>query len=127
VVWGGMMFQLLLVLAILFANAGFGPSQRAFANINAIKCPAIVDESSYNYNNSCYSLGERDGMDLAYKFINACHELNYVPTPPGNHSKEYLEGWNDGFLDADAAASNDDGTYGNGCVYYYNENGTAAK
>jgi hypothetical protein len=63
--------------------------------------------------NSCYNIGEKDGNDLAAKYINICYELNDIPNPPGKYSKEYVEGWNNGISDANAAASNDDNVRSN--------------
>ena len=41
--------------------------------------------------------------------------IAHFPKPPGIHSKSYVEGWNQGIEDSNAAASNDDGTYGHQC------------
>jgi hypothetical protein len=53
-------------------------------------CSNVIPE---NATNSCYSVGEKDGADLASKYINRCHELSYIPDPPGKHSKNYIQGW----------------------------------
>jgi hypothetical protein len=65
--------------------------------------------------NSCSNMGESDGDDLAGKYINTCCELEHIPKPPGIHSKSYIEGWKHGIEDRNAAAENDDGTYGHQC------------
>jgi hypothetical protein len=60
---------------------------------------------------SCYNVGEKDGMDLSYQYINTCSE-NHIPLkPPGIYSKKYLKGRKNGIEDATGAASNDDDTY----------------
>ncbi|MGB8935077.1 MAG: hypothetical protein WCC17_08225 [Candidatus Nitrosopolaris sp.] len=53
---------------------------------------------------------------MARKYISTCRELNHTPKPPGEHSKKLLEGWNEGIIEANGAASNDDNTYGNQCL-----------
>ena len=40
---------------------------------------------------------------------------DHFPKPPGVHSKKYVEGWHNDIEDENAAAANDDGTYGNHC------------
>jgi hypothetical protein len=78
--------------------------------------PVHCSPDSDDLSNSCYNIGESDGSDLAGKYINTCNELNYLPKPPGpTHSKSYIEGWNNGISDTNAAAANDDGTYGHEC------------
>lgn len=65
-----------------------------------------------------YWAGNTAGMNFADHLIDICHEEDN-PKIPGHHTAQYKSGWLDGYEDATAAASNDDGIYGNGCKKYY--------
>ena len=55
--------------------------------------------------NSCYSIGQHDGSAAAIALIDICHRITPQP-PPGHHSAQFFEGWNDGWNDANSAANN---------------------
>ncbi|MFZ0512362.1 MAG: hypothetical protein WAM14_12205 [Candidatus Nitrosopolaris sp.] len=86
------------------------------------RTPGLNDSQTCSSNNtqtnSCYKIGNDDGHDVAEKLIAKCHE-GTNPSLPGHHSKEYLEGYNNGFSDANAAATNDNNTYGDQCTKYF--------
>ena len=68
-----------------------------------------------NASNSCYHLGENDGIYAATDLIKICHRS--VPQdPPGHHSAEYVLGFRNGWQNANTASENIDGSYGtNNC------------
>ena len=65
--------------------------------------------------NSCYQLGENDGIDAATALIKICHRT--VPQePPGHHSAQYVLGFKTGWQNANSASENDNASYGaNNC------------
>jgi hypothetical protein len=67
--------------------------------------------------NTCYTMGDNDGMDGSYKLIDKCAKSGVVW--PANNStlpKEYLQGYANGWQEAIDASKNDDGSYGaKGC------------
>lgn len=63
--------------------------------------------------------GQRDGENFANDLISRCHEENNPVIPGGTHTPSYRAGWLEGYGDANADASNDDGTYGHKCTKYY--------
>jgi hypothetical protein len=65
--------------------------------------------------NSCYHLGENDGIDAARALIKICHRTA-PQEPPGHHSVHYVLGFKTGWQNANSASENDNASYGaNNC------------
>jgi hypothetical protein len=64
-----------------------------------------------NASNSCYRLGENDGIYAATALIKICHR-DIPQDPSGHHSREYILGFRNGWQNANTASENDDGSYG---------------
>lgn len=60
---------------------------------------------------TCYAQGEDDGMNASNVLIDQCAKSAPILSP-GHHSKEYIDGWYDGWQIAIDASKNDDGAYG---------------
>ena len=88
-------------------------------SVNALFCIPFTKayEQSYRYNIP-YCVGYANGMRFAKHLISICHEENY-PKIRGYHTAIYKKGWIEGFEGATRAASNGNGTYGDGCHKYY--------
>jgi hypothetical protein len=68
-----------------------------------------------NASNSCYHLGENDGIYAATALIKICHR-GAPQNPTGHHSFEYVLGFRNGWQNANTASENSDGSYGtNNC------------
>ena len=80
-----------------------------------IAATTVHCNANNNASNSCYHLGENDGIYAATALIKICHR-SAPQDPPGHHSDEYVLGFRNGWQNANTASENDDGSYGtNNC------------
>jgi hypothetical protein len=80
-----------------------------------IAATTVHCNANNNASNSCYHLGENDGIYAARALIKICHR-SAPQYPLGHHSAEYVLGFRDGWQNANTASENDDGSYGtNNC------------
>jgi hypothetical protein len=68
-------------------------------------------DANNNATNSCYQLGENDGIVAATVLIKICHRTA-PQEPPGHHSAQYVLGFKAGWQNANAASDNENGSYG---------------
>ena len=80
-----------------------------------IAATAVHCNASKNASNSCYHLGENDGIFAATALIKICHR-SLPQNPSGHHSAGYIVGFKNGWQNANTASENIDGSYGtNNC------------
>lgn len=80
-----------------------------------IAATTIHCNANNNAPNSCYHLGENDGIDAATALIKVCHRTA-PQEPPGHHSAHYVLGFKAGWRNANNAFENDNASYGaNNC------------
>ena len=80
-----------------------------------IAATTIHCNASKNASNSCYHLGENDGIYAATALIKIC-DRSSPQNPSGHHSSGYILGFKNGWQSANTASENNDGSYGtNNC------------
>lgn len=76
-----------------------------------IAATTVHCNANNNASNSCYRLGENDGIYAATALIRICHR-SAPQDPSGQHSAEYVLGFRNGWQNANTASENDGGSYG---------------
>ncbi|MFY9873620.1 MAG: hypothetical protein WAK17_28270 [Candidatus Nitrosopolaris sp.] len=80
-----------------------------------IAATTVHCNANNNASNSCYHLGENDGIDAATALIKICHR-SAPEEPRGHHSSQYVLGFKKGWQNANSASENDNASYGtNNC------------